>query len=512
MIRRNVAANAAGQACAAVLGIIAVPVYIHYLGVEAYGLVAFFASLQAILSVLDLGLGTTANREVARGLSGAAPVSDLRNLVRTLEVVYAGVGIFIALLIALSAGWIVDRWITQSHFSSGTLQVALVVFGISLGVRWPVSLYTGVLLGAERQVALNVAVIGVNVVRTVGAIVVIALISPTLLAFLVWYLIANAVELVVMALLAWSVLPAADRPAAPAFGLMQGIWRFSASISGNSLLAAGLKQGDRILITKLLPLRFLGYYAAANAAGTLLSMVARPVATAALPRFTALWTAGDTRQLAQSYHRLSQSVAVMIAPIAATFIFFAHDILRFWTRSAEIATNGATTFAVFGFAFLLNAFMQVPFALQLAAGITWIAISNNAISIALLLPLMYLLIERFGIAGAGVSWALFNTVYFLLIPHVMHKYVLPGNAKRWFLQDTLPFMLSALALGGAVRLVRDSSAGVLVVAITALAAIIVYCALVWKLSAMVREIARDIAQRLSNRLNPRTPIRLEHKG
>jgi len=500
MIRRNVVANAVGQACSIALSIVAVPIYIHYLGVEAYGLVAFFASLQAVLSVLDLGLGTTANREVARRLPGGAGSAEIRDLVRTLEAAYVAVGVLLALLIIGSSGWIINEWIADSHFPPSLLNVALVVFAISLGVRWPVSLYTGVLMGAERQVALNGAVVVLSVVRTAGAILVIALVSRTLIGFLVWYLIANALELLVLAALAWSVLPKGPKPPRVVPGMIRGIWRFSASISGNSLLAAGLKQGDRLLITKLLPLRFLGYYAAANTAGTLLSMLARPVATAALPRFTGLIAAGETERLGESYHRLSQSVALVVAPCAATLIFFAEDILRIWTRSQEIAMNGATTFAVLGFAYMLNALMQVPFALQLAAGVTWIAITNNAISIALLLPLMYVLIQNFGIAGAGVSWALFNTVYFLLIPHIMHRSILPGHAKRWFLRDTLPFLFSALLIGAALRLVRDSSAGPVLFVIAALSGSLLYGALVWGFSDMVRIFFRDLrTQRMAAR-------------
>ncbi len=43
-----------------------VPVYIKLLGIEAYGLIGFFLTLVAILSLLDLGLGTTLNRRLAQ--------------------------------------------------------------------------------------------------------------------------------------------------------------------------------------------------------------------------------------------------------------------------------------------------------------------------------------------------------------------------------------------------------------------------------------------------------------
>ena len=53
------------------MGFVFVPVYISYLGIEAYGLIGLFATLQAWLSLLDLGLSPTLNREMARLRGGA---------------------------------------------------------------------------------------------------------------------------------------------------------------------------------------------------------------------------------------------------------------------------------------------------------------------------------------------------------------------------------------------------------------------------------------------------------
>lgn len=473
-MRRNVLANGVGQVWSGLLALVSIPLYLHFLGVEAYGLVAFFASLQAVLAVLDLGLGTTANREVARRLPDPHAVGEMRDLIRTFEAVYVLVGMAIASAIVLSANWLMESWIRTDVLSPQTVVTAIAVFGISLGVRWPISLYTGVLLGAERQVKLNIAVLAISTARTGGAILVLAFIAPTVLAYLFWFLAITGVELGVMAALAWTTLPSARGRSAIRPRLLQGVWGFSVSVGGNSLLAAFLKQSDRLIITKLLPLAAVGYYSAAHAAAGGLSMLVRPVATAALPRFTALLATDEEERLSSTYHRLSQLVAAVVAPAAAVLICFAYDILLLWTQSADVAANAATTFAVFGYANLLNAMMQLPFALQLAAGITWIALVSNAIAVALLLPLMFGLIERFGIAGAGISWAVFNTAYYLIIPHVMHRYVLPGHMRSWFLRDTLPFMVSALVLGGGVWLLRETGAGVLAVVLAVIVAAVIY--------------------------------------
>jgi len=38
--------------------------YIKFLGIKAYGLVGFFATLQRLFIILDMGLSTTLNREL----------------------------------------------------------------------------------------------------------------------------------------------------------------------------------------------------------------------------------------------------------------------------------------------------------------------------------------------------------------------------------------------------------------------------------------------------------------
>ena len=48
------------------MGLAFVPLYIHYLGVEAWGLVGLMTMLQALLTLLDMGLTPTLSREMAR--------------------------------------------------------------------------------------------------------------------------------------------------------------------------------------------------------------------------------------------------------------------------------------------------------------------------------------------------------------------------------------------------------------------------------------------------------------
>ncbi|MGH9879537.1 MAG: oligosaccharide flippase family protein, partial [Nitrososphaerales archaeon] len=65
-LKRNIIANYASQIYVTLIGIVMVPLYVRYMGAEAYGLVGFFAMLQAWFQLLDMGLTPTMARETAR--------------------------------------------------------------------------------------------------------------------------------------------------------------------------------------------------------------------------------------------------------------------------------------------------------------------------------------------------------------------------------------------------------------------------------------------------------------
>jgi len=82
-LERNTLANLAGTIWSAGLGIVCIPLFIRYLGAEAFGLVGLFLTLQSAFAVFDLGIAATLNREIAR-LSTRGAAGEPRDLVFTL--------------------------------------------------------------------------------------------------------------------------------------------------------------------------------------------------------------------------------------------------------------------------------------------------------------------------------------------------------------------------------------------------------------------------------------------
>ncbi len=68
------------------MSVVFIPVYIRMMGIESYGLVGIYVVLLGLSAIMDMGLGATANREVASLSSAPERGRRSGDLFRTLEI------------------------------------------------------------------------------------------------------------------------------------------------------------------------------------------------------------------------------------------------------------------------------------------------------------------------------------------------------------------------------------------------------------------------------------------
>jgi O-antigen/teichoic acid export membrane protein len=449
LLKKNILANFGGQFVTTLVGFLTVPFYIKYLGQEGYGLVSFFISLQAITAILDWGLSTTANREISKISAMNTEGGGARNLIRTLEVVYFGMCLFLFLGLWLLSDWIATRWLRAQELSPQSIRACVLIAGATLGLRWPVALYHGILRGLEKQITLNLLFSALTAGKALGSILVLIFLARTVVAFYWCQLAFAAVELVLMWAVVW-------RNAGGVFGgranfkgaILQEAWRFAFNIGWVSFSAVFLKQLDKVIVSALLPIEHLGFYTTATMAGMGISKIFLPVQIAVFPRFTKLLARNDLSELGRTFHQSAQTVAFLTCPAAALLIFFAREVLLLWTRSADVAGQAASSLTVTALAMIFNSMMSVPFMLQLAAGLTWLPLCTNALGAVVLAPMTYWMVLKFGIAGGALAWLTFNVLYYAIVPQILFRHVLQGHKRDWFLRDTLPFIVMSLLIFG----------------------------------------------------------------
>ena len=442
----NITANFVGNVWTAIMNIAFIPVYINLLGVEAYGLIGIYATLQAICVPLDIGLGTTLNREMARLSVLPGNAVKLHNLLRTLEILYWIVAVFIGITIYLLAPLVANYWLRSQQLSFPTIQQAIVLIGITIAAQWPFTLYAGGLLGLQQQVMLNIIVVVTVTLRFAGVIPILWYVSPTIQMYFLWQGFIGLIQTFLVAVCLWRSLPISNQRARFQTNLLLHIWRFAAGMSGITLFGIILLQMDKIILSKLLTLEMFGYYTMASMVAMGLYRFIAPIFNATYPEFTQLVSIGNIDALTCLYHRACQIMTVLILPIALIIAFFSSEILLLWTRNPLAVKYAHMVLSLLIIGTALNGLMTIPYALQLAYGWTKLTLYSNIIAVIILLPSIIIATIHYGPVGAACSWLSLNVGYLLIQLPIMHTRLLPTAKLKWYIHDIIFPLIASLSI------------------------------------------------------------------
>jgi O-antigen/teichoic acid export membrane protein len=448
-LRINIAANFFGKGWTVIMGLAFTPLYVKVLGVESYGLIGIYVTAQALVSVLDFGMGTALGRDLARYHEEPEKAGYLRGLARTLEVLYWCVALAIVLAGAVLSHWLADHWIGSSGLTSDAMATTLALMAWSLAFQWPFSLYSAGMNGLQRQFLLNKIVTGWATFRWGGAAAVLLFVSPTIHAFFVWQIVAGLLQSTTTAWIFWRQLPATNSPAGFQPALLRGVGRFASGVAGAAILGMVLTQLDKIMLSKLLPLKQFAYYSLAASVATALYLTVSPVITAVLPKLSALATRPDSSELYVTFHKTGMLVAALLFPVAWTLILFAEDIVLVWMGNADVARHSSLLVSLIAFGTMLNALVHAPHALLLAYGNSRFWFVVNLISMLLMVPAIFILTTRFGAVGAPVAWIALNLGYLFLAVPMMP---IPRQERlRWYKRSILLPLVAVGTVSGAVK-------------------------------------------------------------
>lgn len=457
LLKKNIVANLLGSVWISIISFVFIPVYIKFLGVAAWGLIGIFSTLQIIFSLLDMGLSTTLNREMARLSQANDNGHIMRNLLKTLEYVYWSLALFIGVVIIFVSPFLSKYWINSDQLPVETVEQSLLLMGVIIALQLPIALYSGGFMGLQKQVLLSTINVLISTFRSIGSILILWLVSPTIHAFFLWQILSSVLNLSLMMFLLWRNLPFSESKTVFDFRLLKGIWRFAAGMSGISILGIILSQLDKIVLSKLISLEEFGYYMLANAIAMSLGRVIAPVFSGIYPKFTQLAAGNKQSELKDLYHKVSQLVAILIFPIAIILIFFSYDVLLLWTKNPILAQKSYLIVAILTCGSTINAIMHPPYALQLAFGWTRLSFFKNIIAIIIIVPLIIYLAKQYGPIGAAAAWFILNAGYLIFEIAVMHIRLLNTEKLKWYINDVGRPFIVCLIVAGLARMVFGSS-------------------------------------------------------
>lgn len=445
-IKHNIIANYIGQGYVLLIGIIITPFYLQYLG-AAYGLVGFFALMQAWLNLLDMGLSPTLSRQTAYARGQANGFVSFWSLLKSFEAIFIVIAILIVTVIFTTSTWMATIWVKSQYLETEAIIFCLKAMGVIIGLRWFASLYRSGINGMEDQVWLNIFNIIITSLRFFGILLILEFVSTEITTFFLYQLAVTLIETFVLGYRFYSRLPKI-KDVTYFFGfdwqVVKSVAPFALSIAYTSGIWILMTQTDKLILSSTLSLEEFGYFSIIAMIMTGLLTLSSPLMTALLPKMAYLYSQGKLSEVNALYRKATRITTIIIFSFSFALIINADEIIYLWIKN-KVASEWISSIIVWftlGNAILIISGFQ--YALQQTHGKLRLHVIGSSISAIIQIPIIYFATTQYGALGAGIAWFSIRLTWFLFWPAFIHKYFLPKLHIKWLLYDITPGVLIAM--------------------------------------------------------------------
>jgi O-antigen/teichoic acid export membrane protein len=345
---------------------------------------------------------------------------------------------------------------TGSSVSLDQASLAFSAMGALASIRFFEGIYRASLAGLQMQVRYNVIGAIFATVRSVGAIGVLAWLSPTITAFFLWQTIVSAVSAGAFALAVYRSLPFSNIRSRFSLSSLRNVQSFATGMLAVTFVSVCLGQADKAILFRLLPLRDYGFYIFAASMSASIFLLVTPISQALYPRLCELQASCDTRSFASLFHKGAKLVTALAGSISMFIVVFSDLLLQVWTKDDELTRQAAPLLSVLIAGNLFNGLLWLPNLVQYANGWTSLSFFTNSIALVAFVIGLLCIAPIYGAIGACWVWLCLNLGLFLANSHFMFKSILKSEKATWLKSDVLLPLLSTTAVGIVTRLALDS--------------------------------------------------------
>ena len=452
-LKRNILASYASQIYVTLVGILILPLYLKYMGAEAYGLVGFFTMLQAWFNLLDMGLTPTVARETARFSGGATDALSYRRLLRALQLIFFVVALVGGGAMFVFSGLIADSWLKVQTLPLEQVQLALQLMAFGVALRWMSGLYRGCISGSEQLVWLGGFNAFVATLRFVGLLPVLIWVGHSPAVFFTYQLFVAVVELAGLAVKAYGLFPAVPQgqqlgwSPASLFTPIRPVLKFSLTIAFTSSVWVLVTQTDKLVLSGILPLAEYGYFTLAVLVAGGITIISGPISMVIMPRMARLYAEGNHDEVRRIYNQAAQLVSVIAGSLAVTLIVCTESLLFAWTGNRELTQAAAPILQLYAIGNGLLSLGAFPYYLQYARGNLRYHLIGNLVLVVLLIPAIVVAAMKAGGIGAGWVWVGMNALYLTFWVGYVHSKLEPGLHWNWLVSNVFVILLPTLLVG-----------------------------------------------------------------
>jgi O-antigen/teichoic acid export membrane protein len=431
--KHNTLYNLGGSILSMAVALVTVPLFLHKIGTERYGVLAIIWLFIGYFGIFDLGL----SRATANQIAKLRDQQERADVFWTAILLNAGVGILGGVVLYFAGGLIFQDVFKMPASMRASVVTMMPWLAASVPIATITGVLTGVLEGCERFLLVNSLQVFGSALLQIVPLTVAFLHGPELGWLIAAAILTRTVTTLPLVTAVLKTLPI-GRPRLPSKRWTQVLFGYGAWITLSNLIVPFFGSLDKFMIGGISGLSSVTYYAVPEQLARRVSVFPGALARTLFPRLSAGHELGAKATATRS---LTALIAIL-TPITVLMILAMRPFLSLWIGLHFAALAGPVGLVVSASVWI-NGLAFVPYALLEARGRPDLTAKFHIIEIFPHIALLWFCLHQFGLIGG--AWALVF-VSSLDAALLFWKSDLRIHALRSFWQG-LGWVVLALALG-----------------------------------------------------------------
>jgi O-antigen/teichoic acid export membrane protein len=401
--------NLLGAVLPLLLALITVPLLIYSIGTERFGVLTIAWVVLGYFGLFDLGLGQATTKFLAEAFEHGRVVEG-RGLFWTSLSLNAGLGLVGASALALLSPLLVSRVLNISIELQAEALGAFYLMACAVPLVTLIAALRGALEAQHRFALLNILQVPTSTLTQAAPLLVLPF------SYDLTWLVGAIVFSRLLSLVAFFIVTSQqlESPFEGPFFLrkkVSSLFSYGGWLTVTNVVSPLMEYGDRFVIGSLSSMTAVAYYTTPFEAISRLLVLPYSLVRTIFPIFSSEAELGNRTRV---YLNAIKHLALVLAPIVATVILFAPDLLRLWVGEAFVE-NSTVVLQILAVGVFANSLGMTTAILIQGLGRPDITAKFHMLELPLYLILLWYGVRHWGITGAAIAWTVRVSVDGLLL-------------------------------------------------------------------------------------------------
>lgn len=402
ILTRSVTWNFIGLIIPLVVAFVCIPVLIHGLGEERFGLLTIIWMGVGYFSLLDMGIGRALTKIVSE-LYGRDSIESVASLIWSSLVMLLVLGVFGGVVLVFSSNYIIEDVLNISVSLRDETINAFRVLAASLPVVIVTSALIGLLESQQRFHDIALIRMPLGIATFLGPVVALYFSSSL---FLITFLLF--IFRLIAALLYFNMVYKVFSNVLSIFKVdflsLKSVFNFGGWITVINIINPILTYFDRFILSYVTSMSIVAYYTTPFEILSRIQIVPQSIVGVLFPAIS-MSHANNKLRTASLYADSSNVLLFIMIPIMSAAHLMAPEILGFWLGDKFVdASSSVVRWLSFGW--MINVVAQPSFTLLQGVGRPDLVAKTHLAEVIPYVLLVFYLTGQYGVVGAAMAWFL----------------------------------------------------------------------------------------------------------